>query len=289
MAAHTRTLVQCASPLCPPHRGRHTQSCLDDPATKCDGCLPRSAADGLRLCQLCARLLAEDPATLATRYRALELVLAGGGASLGMLVATSRDPNLQLNAAAADARAQIRGELTGLVRLVVEERGVHLPTTTVRRVQPRPDGLMGPMPLQVWRQFFDTSVPVLAGFLGKHATWLAAHAAAGEHAQVLRDLARGTFAVAYPNGTRLFPIRLPEGGGVAVCPESVTADVDGAPVSAPCPGSLWTVLRPRDDRLPAEVLCNAEQPHRWPAREWLSKLGPLLMRQAKQQQDRRVA
>lgn len=288
MAAHNRSIVECASALCPPFRGRHTQGCLDEVGTKCDGCLPRLAADGLRLCQLCARLLAEDPVTLAGRYAALGLVLAGGGRGAGVHVAVSRDPNMQLNAAAAEARAQIRAELIALVRLVVGERGVHVPVRRV--VARRPVGFVGPMPLV---SFVDSSVEALAFFLGKHAEWLAAHRAAGEHAEVLRQLVRGSFVVAYPNGTRLFPVRIPRPRGVASvvwpgvasCPasvrERVAFSVSRRGVASevlgevPCSGSLWTVLRPLDDRLPAELLCNAVVGHRWPVREWL-RLGARL-------------
>lgn len=278
MARQPRTLVLCANALCPPYRGDHTPACLADPDTKCDGCLPRVAADGLRLCTLCARRLAEDPATLATRYRDLERVLTGAGKAGGEHVSHGgRDPNMQLNGQAVDARTRIRYELTGLVRLIVDERGVRPPTRLM--VAHRPDGFIGPMPLV---RYADTSVSALARMLGRHAEWLAAHPAAGEHAAILRTVARETYAVAFPAGTRLFPVRLPGSRGVAACPEPVRTRVAFAvsrrgvatevmgPV--PCSGSLWTVLRPNDDRLPAELLCNAVEAHRWPARSWL-KLG----------------
>jgi hypothetical protein len=288
MARHT--VLACVAPTCRPFRGRHTAACLETDA-KCDGCLPRLAADGLRLCGWCVRLLGEDAGRLVVRYRELERVLAGAGGVFGERVrVTGRDPNLKLNVAAADARARIRAELSGLVRLVVDERGVSLPTRVRVVEQPRLQGFVGPMPLVAVGRFWDTSVAALGAFVQRHVEWLAAHRAADEHAAVLRTLVRETFGVAFPSGMRLFPIRVPGVRGVAGCPLEVAqrvafvVDRRGVvvelmePVS--CPGSLWTVLRAADDRLPAEVLCDHATEHRWPAREWLSKLGPALARRA---------
>jgi hypothetical protein len=282
MTARPRPALQCAAPTCPPHRGRHTQGCVD--AEACRGCLPRLAAPGLQLCDLCAQLLAEDPMTLVVRYHELGRVLAGGGGVLAERVSSDgQDPNLKLNVAASEARDHIRAELVGLVRLVMEERGVHLPVLRAARL--RPPGFIGPMPLV---SYWDTSVLALGRMLVRHATWLAAHRAADEHAALLRRLVRETYGVAYPSGTRLFPVRVPGSRGVAGCPASVRGfmvDTRGTatitPGLAPCQGSLWTVLRPKDDRLPGEVLCNLVVEHRWAARDWLRKLGPLLAERAR--------
>src|SRR6185369_5541855 len=279
----------CASPACPPHRGKHTAECLatDD---KCPGCLPRLAGDGVRLCPLCTRLIGEDARTLAARDRDLEVVLAGGGGVGGEHVSHGgRDPNVKLNPAAVAARSAVRRQLVALVRLICEERGVHLPTFTA--VPARPEGFVGPLPL---RRFVDARLGTQAGFVGKHALWLAAHPGAGEHAQVLRSLVRSTWGVAFPAGVRLFPVRVPGGSGVAVCPGSVRVRVAFAVTRrglvsevfglAPCEGLLWTVIRPGDDRLPAAVLCNQRDEHVWPSSSWLRRLAPLLLAQARRVQ-----
>jgi hypothetical protein len=266
---HARAL-QCASPTCPPHRGRHTD-CPDN--TDCRGCLPRIPADGIYLCDLCARLLAEDPTTLTGRHQALGHALTGTATpGAERVTAAAGDPNLRLNMAAVDARTRIRDELGGLARLITTERGTHLPTARILTAQLRPEGLVGPMPLRRGAAYWDTRVPALAALITRHARWLAAHPAAGEHAQTLRNLVRDTYGVAYPSGVRVWPVRTP-GGDVASCPELMLAD--GVPV--PCPGWLWTVIRPRDDRLPAELLCNHVDSHRWPASTWL-RLGARLAR-----------
>lgn len=280
----------CASPVCVPLRARHVPACESDlSSVDCPGCLPRLAADGLRLCARCADLVAEDPATLVVRFRDLGRVLTGGSGT-GERVTASRDPNVKLNQAAVDARHEIRAELVGLVRLIVEERGVSLPTLS--RVAVRPDGFIGPMPLQ---RFADSSLPALGRFVARHGEWLAAHRSAGEFAAGLRDLVRETYSVAFPSGLRMFPVTLPRPRGVpgrapvAPCPERVRRRVAFAVDRwghasevlglVACAGSLWSVIRPRDDRLPAELLCSEVEwwpGHRWPTSSWL-RLGPRLL------------
>lgn len=269
--------LQCANPTCLPLRGQHTTACYDDPTTKCDGCLPRLAQDSLRLCTLCTRLIAEHPTTLVARYRDLERVLTTTGTAAGEHIATKgRDPNLKLNLAAADARHHIRTLLTRLVRLITHERGLHLPV--LHRPAERPPGFIGPMPLIAYT---DTSVPALARLITKHAEWLAAHRDAGQHAEQLHQLVRTTWGIAHPSGIREFP--------VAPCPAEIIRRtafvVDRTGVTTqrmgptPCGGTLWTALRPADDRLPAELACNGDVLHYWPVRDWLRKLGPILKKQ----------
>lgn len=276
---HLRQLM-CAAAGCPPHRGRHTQTCLDDPATKCDGCLPRPATDGAYVCERCLRLMAEDPLTLIGRYADLERILAGGGGGTGEHVTTiGRDPNMQLNQRAAAARYEIRHEIVGLVQLITEERGFQPPIRRTWRIPERPDGFIGPMPRLPGPTFYDTRIPTLCKFVARYATWLASHDAAAEHAGLLRRLVRETYATAYPDGVRVFPVKVP-GGDVADCPATdrgriaFAVDPRGVAVEVlgpiPCPGWLWTVIRPKDAEFPAELLCNDNDAHRWPARSWLA-------------------
>lgn len=293
--ARPRTLT-CATATCPPHRGRHTQTCLDNPTTKCDGCLPRLAADGGYLCTLCLKLLTEDPLTLIGRHADLERILAGGSGTGGEHVTTKgRDPNMQLNQRATAARAEIRHEIVRLVGIITAERGIQIPVRRTWYIPQRPDGFIGPMPKLPGPTFYDTSIPSLCKFVARHATWLAAHDAAAEHAQSLRRLVRETYAVAYPDGVRVFPVRVPGADGVADCPAAdpgrVAFAVDRGGVAVevigpvPCPGWLWTVLRPKDNEFPAELLCNHNEAHRWPARDWLRLGAQLAKAKARQQQE----
>lgn len=263
---------QCANPTCPPLRGQHTPACYDTDQ-KCDGCLPRLAADSLRLCTLCTRLVAEHPTTLVIRYRDLERVLTTTASPGEHVQAKGRDPNLKLNAAAADARHQIRTTLTRLVRLITHERGLHLPT--LHRPAPRPPGFIGPMPLL---SYVDTSIPALARLVTRHAEWLAAHRQAGQHAATLADLVRHTHGIAHPTGVREFPVA--DCPGQTIRRLAFIVDTRGVTTQrigpTPCGGTLWTSLRPHDDQLPAELACNGDTMHYWPVRDWLRKLGPVL-------------
>lgn len=283
MTARRPPRVLCAVPDCR-IPGRHRDDCDKAYAERdrCPGCLHATAADGIRLCAHHRRLLAEDPLIAVIRFNDLGLVLAASGRLLGEVVAArGADPNLTLNLAAAAARTRIRAELVALVRLVAGERGVSLPGGWAP--QRLSDGFIGP-PRLVW-QVADR-VPALGRFVARHAEWLAAHPAADEHSATLRELAEGAaYRIAYPAGTRRFVLSLPD-GRPARCPQTVIdADADGQPVEGagpqPCPGALWTVLRPRDSLWPSELLCNHDPDgHRWPAKQWLG-LGPrLLARQA---------
>ncbi|HWB35952.1 MAG TPA: hypothetical protein VHA75_08005 [Rugosimonospora sp.] len=199
---------------------------------------PRPAADGLRLCSRCARLLGEDVATLGTRYEELVVALTAPG-KRAERVSSSREPGLSLNDAAVEARRHIRHELASLARLIAEERGVSLP---------------------------EDRVPAIAAFVGTHAEWLAAHEAAGEFAAELRDLARATARIAYPSGGRRFPLTDP-GGQLVRCPEPAgggLADPDG---TGQCPGVLWAVLPAAK---PRAVVCNTDPEHTWPMTKWLA-------------------
>ncbi|MEV1331140.1 hypothetical protein AB0J20_16360 [Micromonospora costi] len=93
-----------------------------------------------------------------------------------------------------EARSAIRVTLVSLCRLILDERGIGRPAD---------------------------DVPAMAAYIGRHATWLAAHPAADEHAKDLRDIAgdRRNWSLAYPSGSdRLY---------IGDCPLLV-ADLDGS-------------------------------------------------------------
>lgn len=268
--------ILCANATCPPRRGQHTPACLSDSSAKCGGCLPRQAAPGLRLCDLCTRLLGEDVLVAAIRFHDLEHVLAGGVVVLGDAVATSSDHPGRINLAAVQARTLISSTVFGLAGLVARERGIRLPHRWV--VDERSPGFVGPLQI---RRKLDVSIPSAARFVAKHREWLAAHPQAADHATGLRECATGLpFHVAYPGGTKLFPIRLP-GGRFAACPEPV-ADETGK-VGA-CPGTLWAILRADATLLPHQLTCSHDADrHSWTTDRWM-RLGAKLVKATAEQE-----
>lgn len=245
----------CLAPHCVT-RARHRDDCPD--VDECRGCLPRLAADGLRLCDVCARQLGENLMVAAIRYTDLGLVLTAGR-GLGEIVTASTDPNMSLNEHAADLRAEIRRALAGVCGLISRERGMAPPALAgvVERVENLPRGFIGP-PRMLIRSVDE--VAELSVYAGRHREWLAAHSRAGRVSARLHDLAHGdAYRVAYPSGGRSFEVATPN--GPAPCPETV----DGKP----CAGTLWTILRRTDSLWPAELACNVDDGHRIPFADWL--------------------
>lgn len=149
--------ILCVAAHCGiPHH--HTDDCTDP---GCRGCLPRLVADGLRLCEVDTRRLAEDAHTAARLHDDLALRLMPGGRG-GEKVATSSSGAPTVDGEVVEARSAIRATLVSLCRLIAEERGSHLPADATE---------------------------ALGAYVAHHAVWLAAHGAAGEHARDLRDIA----------------------------------------------------------------------------------------------------
>lgn len=226
----------CVNPRCR-IPNRHAPTCAGAP---CRGCLVAWAADGLRLCPVDVTRLGANAVKAATLYDELALALrpttAGGGHSANAPGPASppRDPVM-------DARADIRAVLTSWAKLVGEERGIELPWRWV--VQILPDGFIGP-PARVRRP--DDTIAAVGRYLAKHAEWLAAQEFAGEAADELADLAGRAWGLAYPSGTR-------------------TVVVGPCPL---CDGTLTAIVRTVDRVLPSEVVCDAEDEHRWAADQW---------------------
>jgi len=254
---------------------RHLDSCEDH--TKCGGCLPGLAADGLRICTHHARRVGVDTLILAARHRQLSLTLAGTGQPGERTSGGNRNPNINLNLRAAAIRRDIETLLTRLARTITSQRGFGWPTDTLTVVTERPYGFIGPMPATI-RTRHTFRVPPLARLVARSADWLAAHQRAGEYATDLGDLSRQAFRTAFPTGTRVFELPGLNGERLLACPH-VVPDEDTADGTKPCPGNLWTILRRDGDRLPAQIMCNHDDEHQWPASQWI-KLGRQMLKAA---------
>jgi len=172
----------CVAPHCRIRR-RHLDACQACPcgeptrcrqAEHCDGCQPRTARDGLYLCDLCTRRIAEDARTAAVLHEDLALTLIvrrGKGERRG-----NGDSAPIPDAEVIEARSAIKATLVSIVKVIAEERGFSYP---------------------------DDEAPAIAEYIARSAEWLAGHRAAAEHAHDLRDLASDSrnWRLAYPSGT----------------------------------------------------------------------------------------
>ncbi|WP_030487280.1 hypothetical protein [Micromonospora chokoriensis] len=202
--------ILCVAAHCGmPHH--HTDDCTDP---DCHGCLPRLAADGLRLCEVDTRRLAEDARTAAVLYDDLALTLMPGGRG-GERVSTSSTGAPIPDSGVMEARDAIYSTLTALVRFISEERGIVIPWEW--RTETLPEGFIGP-PRRIRVGVGYASA--LSAYIATHTVWLAAHPAADEHARDLRDIASDprTRRLAYPAGSdRLY---------IGDCP-LIVRDLDG--------------------------------------------------------------
>jgi hypothetical protein len=214
--------LRCAIP------GKHATGCPEPDCAKpqqggcCRGCLPRQAADGLRLCGVCTGRLAEDANQAAVLHAELAERL-GVGTGMGERVSGGSDASRAVNEAAVEARDDIEHFLTWWSALIVRERGITRPAFTA---------------------------VALGGFVARHNRWLAAHRLASYAATELHAISHGrVWSAGYPgsSGTRVVDLRNP-------CPT--------------CAAPLRAVMRAGDSMLPAEVACDGDEPHVWPAGRW---------------------
>lgn len=198
----------CAAPHCN-IRNRHRDTCPDP--DQCWGCLPRWAADGLRLCELDVKRISEDASRAADLWAGLEqnIIRSGGGEKEKTSGTSSGAPVPDDDV--MDARTRIRGLLLAIVRLITEQRGVTWPSE--RYVQRLPQGIEGPREIRTRR---TEDLTVAARFIAKHAEWIAAHQYGPTIARDLRNIAGDgrVWGMAYPAGSdRLY---------VGDCPMPVT-------------------------------------------------------------------
>lgn len=215
----------CAAPHCA-IKGRHIDTCAHvDCAPSCTegrcwGCLPRWAADGLLLCDVDVRRVAEDAARAADQYLGLEssIIRRGGGGEQERTSGTSSGAPVP-DDEVMESRVKIRALLNAIVRLITEARGVTWPNTA--RSAPElaeRAGKADPAALTAHRA--DDLRP-LAEFIARHAEWIGAHRYGPTIARDLRNIAGNgrIWALAYPAGSdRLY---------VGDCPMEVT-EADGS-------------------------------------------------------------
>ncbi|MEV7267078.1 hypothetical protein AB0N38_26300 [Micromonospora aurantiaca] len=174
---------------------QHGPAC---PGGDCRGCLPRLAADGLRLCSVDVRRLVEDARTAAVLHEDLALTLIRRGRG-GEKVAGSSSGAPVPDDEVMEARSAIRATLVALCRVILNERGIGWPAD---------------------------EVTAMSAYVEQHHVWLAAHPAADEHARDLRDIASDprTRRLAYPAGSdRMY---------IGDCPLEVTV-IDPEPHTPP--------------------------------------------------------
>lgn len=254
---------------------RHVDDDHDHSA--CRGCLPGLAADGLRLCTHHTHRLGPDLLILAARYRQLALTLAGAGQSGERTSGGNRNPNINLNLRAVAVRRDIEALLSRLARLITSQRGFGWPMDTATTVVERPYGFIGPMPA-ITRASHTYRVPPLAKLCARSADWLAAHDRAGEYSAAISDLVGQAFRTAFPTGTRMFELPGLNGERFLACTHAID-DEENPGGKKPCPGYLWTIVRKDGDRLPSQIMCNADDKHQWPSTQWV-KFGKQLLKEA---------
>jgi hypothetical protein len=215
----------CAAPHCA-IKARHRDTCQhadcvpDCSEDRCWGCLPRWAADGLLLCDVDTRRIAEDAGRAADQYLGLEssIIRRGGGGEQEKTSGSSSGAPVP-DDEVMDTRVKIRDLLGAIVRLISEQRGVTRPGggRSAPELAPRPN-TKDPAGLTAHRP--DDLRP-LAAFIARHAEWIAAHRYGPTIARDLRNIAGDgrIWALAYPAGSdRLY---------IGDCPAILTDD-DGA-------------------------------------------------------------
>lgn len=103
--------------------------------------------------------------------------------------------------------------------------------TTERKVKPPP-----------------RTVASLAEFLVKHVDWLARHVAVSDLTEETEHLVRIARRAAYPRSVRRVPV--------------------GSCVEPGCTGDLIAFVKSDEPLLPAEIVCDQDPCHLWPAHQW---------------------
>jgi len=181
----------------------------------------RAAVAGTVLCLSCRDRLVRELRGLPALYEECARRLDISADRERDRVSGGSLPGLPLNTAAVEARSAIVSVLASWSAAVAQERGVAAPPRVVAR---------------------------LAGFLLRHAQWLAAHAAAGELSREVAQLGRGAARVIGLGANRRLAI--------------------GDCVEEGCLGRLTATVRPDQPGVPAEITCDAAG-HRWLGHQWL--------------------
>lgn len=236
--ARLSTAPLCARPDCAVPR-RHHDGCpnhdnhLDN---GCRGCLPAQAADGLILCPLHVDQGPEDALTLARLHTDLELQLRRSGK--GEYTSGSRDRSNLPDQTVIDARHHIGFLLTGMVELMMLERGFTAPALRASRpvrdsrsedalLRLADEGVGGLGEVGTAKQT-ASEVEIMAAYIAKHWLWFAARDDAAKHSKALHDAARGKVALASSSeqGVRIsalaYPSRSKDFQEIGSCPLVVT-------------------------------------------------------------------
>jgi hypothetical protein len=230
----------CTSPRCRVI-GQHHTDCAGD----CRGCLPNLAGTGLALCYNHADRIGTDAVGAAHVWDELALALAPSGSGDGGGRGGNPHPSLVLHDGVVEVRAAIRHTLASWVRLIAEERAVHVPWKWLL-VLPA-DGCEGPA------NRVRIAVETVAGlgeYVQVHARWLAAQDYADEVSEELATLVADARRVMQPSGTRVIP--------VGPCPMQ------------DCGGELRALMRTERSLMPSSVTCDAEVGHEWTSGDWLA-------------------
>lgn len=206
--------------------GQHATDCVDE---ACRGCLPRRAADGLRLCLVHTAAIGRDAVKAAGLHAEILHVLAGaggGGPDLGG-GGHGEDDGLSLNPRAVTVRDDIRAQLASWCLMIAEERGISTPAD---------------------------EVTAMGAFVARHREWLSAHGAAADASRELAELASAAWGTAFPEGSG-------RTRALGSCPEVVDGER--------CPGKLQGMMRRSGSMMPSWVLCDAVREHAWDAGQWM--------------------
>lgn len=206
------TATLCSRPDCALPR-RHRDGCdHTNNQTECPGCLPAQAADGLKLCRLHIERWHEDAHTAAHLHTELETQLRRRGR--GEYTSGSRDQSNMPDIDVMETRHHIAYLLTGLVDLIVHERGFTPPNLRgfwrpAQQAHSEPaqlrlgdQGVGGHSDVGTSRRT-ATEVEVMAAYIAAHGEWFASRDDAGTHSKALHDATHGkVWALAYPSRAR---------------------------------------------------------------------------------------
>lgn len=181
----------------------------------------RLAVPGLRLCVRCGERLAGRLERLPAVHESAARMLNAAVKTVER-VAGGRTPGIPLNFSAVEARAALIPMLSCWAQLVVDERTVAPPPRTVEG---------------------------MTAFLRTHLRWLAAHPAAADFADEVRETYAALVAFTEPRDSRRISL--------GTCP------VNG------CGGTIAAALRSgRGGERPSDVRCSADGEHQWPSGMW---------------------
>jgi hypothetical protein len=217
---------------------------------------PRQVEPGRPLCRSCADRLGPTLRRIASMWPDLRARAAVEG-SAGEKVTGTKIPGIVINEPVTDLSMAVQQWADAWARYV---RRHHL------RDVPPPKALRDGV----------TAGPILE-WLAKYHAWRLAyndeHWRAVNVCEWAEYYRREVRRLAYPTGVR----RVYPRGAACVVPVLVRGD-DGEPltddagglVMRPCGGPLYALIRPADDAAGSELVCDSDDTHRVPSKQWLN-------------------